>query len=534
MGYIVNKIAVYLNRHITGNVFDKDAILDAYSSDRSALRVKPRLVALPESTSDIRKLLKFCNQLAEKKYDLPVAVRGSGLCKSGADLSSGIVISTEKMQRVRELDAHDRLIHVQAGITLGRLNSILAPHGLVLPISADPKETIGGLISNAPRDRFSHKYGGIMNYVDRIEVVLSDGDLLQTSRLSVGKLRKKQAVKSLEGNIYRQLDKTLTKHATLIEQSSQHENVGYSALRHIRRVNGKVFDMLPAFFGAEGSLGVITEVILRLEVLPPRVHRAFAVFSTLKAAQEFADYAAKLEPLAVDIYDLRIFKTVDDCGKKPDLLTKKFDDGYLILVSFNDRSGRSRRKIAKLTKFLPKSATIVSETLGNSADFDDFETSLASYLNHDSKSDRPAIYDDFYIPSDKLGKCLEGLKALEKSVKQPLPFFGSYLTSNYSIRPAFEFKKVEERRRAITLLRDLHELLRQHDGSLVGGAPEGRLKPVVVYPTLDKKQVELIHEVKDIFDPNHILAPEIKASYDTRSAVRHLRNDSSLGLTSAL
>ena len=124
----MNKIAIYLNRHSPGNVFDKESILEAYSSDRSLLKVKPRFVAIPESTSDIRKLVKFVNQLAEKKYNLPIAIRGSGLSKSGSDLSSGLVISMEKLNHVRELDAHDRLVHVQAGITLGKLNAVLAPH----------------------------------------------------------------------------------------------------------------------------------------------------------------------------------------------------------------------------------------------------------------------------------------------------------------------------------------------------------------------------------------------------------------------
>ena len=143
----MNKIAVYLNSHLSGNVFDKDSILEAYSTDRSLLKIKPRLVAVPETTADIRKIVRFASQLSEKKYALPIAVRGSGLSKTGADLTSGIVISTEKLTHVRELDAHDRLVHVQAGITIGKLNAVLAPHGLTLPVHADPRETIGGLIA---------------------------------------------------------------------------------------------------------------------------------------------------------------------------------------------------------------------------------------------------------------------------------------------------------------------------------------------------------------------------------------------------
>jgi len=331
VGHIVNKIAIYLNRHLSGNVFDKDAILESYATDRSPLKIKPRFVALPESTADVRKLVRFVNQLAEKKYDLPISVRGAGLSKTGADLSSGLVLSMEKMDRVRELDAHDRLVHVQAGISLEKLNAVLAPHGLTIPISADPRTTVGSLISEAPVDKFSKKYGGIMNYVDRIETVLASGDILQTARLSRHKLSVKKTGKGLEGDIYEKLDKVLVDRAEFLKTVPDSSRLGYPGLKHIRRLNGKVFDLLPAFFGAEGSLGIITEVILRAEPLPPRPHRLFAVFSTFKAAEEFANYTLKLSPLSVELFDMRIFKTSDKFGKKPDLLTRKLEDGYLVL-----------------------------------------------------------------------------------------------------------------------------------------------------------------------------------------------------------
>ena len=529
----MNKIAVYLNRHITGNVFDKDSILEAYSTDRSLLRVKPRFVAFPESTSDVRKLVKFTAQLAEKNYALPIAVRGSGLSKTGADLSPGLVLSTEKLNHVRELNAHDRLVHVQAGITLEKLNAVLAPHGLYLPISANPKETLGALISNAPRDKFSRKYGGIMNYVDRIEVVLSDGSLLQTSRLSRGKIAAKRNLSGLEGTIYAKLERLLIDNADSIADSSDFSRLGYPALKHIRRLNGKVFDLLPAFYGAEGNLGIITEVILRLEVLPPRPHRIFAVFSTLKSAEEFATFAESLAPLSVELFDTNIFKSADALGKKPDLLTKKLENGYLVLVSFNDKSSKSRKKIRHCLHFLPKSAYVLSETLGNSADFNDFDSALTAFLNSATKGDRGNLLHDFYVPREKLSVFLSGLKNLEKSSSRPLEIFGSYLTNTYSLRPAFDFKKVDERRAAITLLRDLNELLKLHGGSLAGGYPEGRLKSIILYPDLPKKDRELIEKVKKIFDPKNILSPETKSNYDTRSAIRHLQTDSSLGFATS-
>lgn len=527
----MNKIAIYLNRHITGSVFDKDPILEAYSTDASLLKIKPRFVAIPESTSDIRKLVKFIDQLSEKNYQLSIAIRGSGLSKTGADLSSGLVISMEKLNHVRELDAHDRLIHVQAGITVGKLNAVLAPYGLTLPVHADPKETIGSLISNCPKDDFSGKYGGIMNFVERIEVILSNGDILQTSRMSKGKLR--QTINKKENrisSIYGKLSKILVDNQELI--SEQTTSLGYPALKHVKRLNGKVFDILPAFYGAEGSLGIITEVILRVAVQSPRKHRVFAVFNSFENAKSFLDYCQTLRPLSLQLYDNRIFKLAEEYGKKPDLLTKKYDEGYMVLASFNDKMRKSRRKVRKCVKFLPKSAYVVPETIKNSSDFDDFETSLSIYINSGARTERPNLLNDFFVPKEKLQDFLEETKKYEKKIKKPLAIYGNYATDNYSFRPEFDLKKIEERRTALIILRDIAAILKSHEGNIAGGYPEGRLKPVVVYPELDKKEKELIEKVKKIFDPNNILTPESKSNYNTKSAVRHLRTDISTSILS--
>jgi len=526
----VNKIAIYLNRHLTGNVFEKDSILEAYSSDQSMMKIKPRFVALPESTSDIRKIVKFAAQLAEKKYMLPISVRGSGLSKTGADLSNGLVISTEKLNHVRELDAHDRLIHVQAGITLGKLNAVLAPHGLILPIKANPNETIGSLIANAPKDDYCRRYGGIINYVERAEFVLSSGDVIQTAKLNPKKLRQKQSQNDFEGEIYNKIDELSQKYQETIESLPQNSRVGYPAIRYVKRNRGRVFDLLPILFGSEGSLGIITEVILRLEVIPPRQHRLFLVANNMKAAQDFAETAQKLDPLSIEIIDNRIFKAVDDCGKKPDLLTKKIDEGYLVMVSFNDKPSKSRRKVRQLMGTLPKSAYVAMETIKNSLDFEDFATSLSTYINESQKTERPNLLNDFSMPAEELQEFEKDLRKLEKTAKKKLAMFGCYSTGIYSVRPEFDLAKIDERRAALTLLRDFNEIVKEHGGSLAGGLPEGRLKPIVIYPELEPEQKEIIKEIKKVFDKNNILSPDIKSNYDVRSAVRHLRTEPNSGI----
>ena len=201
----MGKIARYLNELIVGNVFDSPEILEYYSFDRSVVQIKPKAVALPESTEDVSKLMRFCNQLALKDIKVPVSIWGSGLDEMGANLGEGIIISTEKLNRLLESDRRERLVRVQAGITLKELNTALSMYGLTIPIGGYETETIGGLISNCPSDVYSGKYGGIMNYVERIEVVLANGDVLQTNRLNNRILERIMQNKTTEAKIYRKM-----------------------------------------------------------------------------------------------------------------------------------------------------------------------------------------------------------------------------------------------------------------------------------------------------------------------------------------
>ncbi len=525
MGIHVNKIAVYLNSHLSGNIFDKDSILEAYSTDRSVLKIKPRFVAIPETVSDIRKIVRFVHQLAEKDYKLPIAVRGSGLSKTGSDLSSGIVISTEKLDHVLEFDAHDRLIHIEAGLTLGKLKAILAGHGLTLPVEADPNETIGGLIANAPRDNLSKQYGGITTYVDRVEFVLPNGDLVQTSKINQKKLLQKKKQRNQEGEIYEKIDELINDYAEQISEIPINSHVGYPYIGSIRKNQGRFFDLLPVLYGSEGTLAIITEVILHVDVIPPREDRIFALFSNYKSADEFISFAEKLSPRSIMLYDARIFKTTEESGKKPSLLTRKFEDGYIVLVSFAEKPNRAKRKIKQLSQFLPKSAYMNIENQENSSAFDEFESCICSYLNCAGKAERPNIIHDFSVPASNLPYFLEELTTLEKKYKRNLEIYGCRSTENYSLRPEFDLSDIEERRNALNLLREVNELIIQFDGCIAHGLPEGRLKPAVLYPKLQENQKKIYAEIKEIFDDKHILSQESKTDYDTRSAVRHLRTE---------
>lgn len=519
----MGKIARYLNQLIIGNVFDAPDVLEAYATDRSALRVRPKLVALPESTEDVRKLLRFCYQLAGKNIKIPVTVRGSGLDETGADLGNGMIISTEKLNHLLEADKRERLVRVQAGITLKELNTALSVNGLTIPIAGHETETIGGLISNRPADDLSGKYGGIMNYVERLEVVLANGDILQTARQNSRAIKRISSEKSLEARIYNKIVKLIEKNAELLKAMAQ-ENLGRTGYPTIVKVRNKgTVDLMPLFFGAQGTLGIITEVILRAVPIERQTKRVAATFEEFKVAQEFLDMVNRMKPRKLDLYDFRIIKVAEETGKKLGSITGKLTGGFVVLAEFDRKASSALRKIESVRKVLPKSTQLLIESNKNSVALDELDNSLVSFLNQTRSGERVPLVTDFAIPADKLAGFVEDLKVLEKSLGLELALYGSYAANNYSLRPKFDIEAEGFNKKALALLRASAYVIKRSGGDLAGGTPEGRLKAIVTNDDLPADRMALYAGIKGAFDKYEVLNPGAKLGADTAYTVKHFR-----------
>lgn len=529
----MNKIVKYLNQHIVGNVFDKPSILEAYSEDRSILKITPRFVAIPYNLNDVRRLVKFSNQLAEKGYELPITVRGSGLDKTGADLGSGMVISMEKMNDILEIDERSRLVRVQAGATIEKIQTVLALHGLSLPISVNPKETIGGVIANLPSDPSSKKYDGISRYIDRIEVVLSTGDYIQTVNATLRGLNRAKGLSNYEGAIYRDVDNLLNDEFDTVEDVSEEPGEsasrGYQMITKVFSARHKTFDLLPLFFGSQGTLGVITEVILKVEPAINRSTRVALGFSSVRPAINFLEDAAELDASSLDIYDSAIIRAAASTGKELSICEPLLGRGYYVIVSFNDSPMKNRRKLKKLLQDLPDSTNIAIETPDNRDEFEALSAALTSYLN-DTEGERTPLVDDAYVPAEQLPNFLVGLKALAESYETQLPIYGSYAISTYTVRPEIDMTSVDGRQSAVQFIKDYYSLLKDYDGRIVAGGGEGRTKGMVTTRDLPENERELYEQVKKIFDPNNILNPEVKLGATRESVMKHLRTNNKTGI----
>ena len=519
----MGKIAKYLNQLIVGNVFDTPEIIEEYSTDRSALKIKPKLVAFPESTDDIQRLMRFFSQLAQKEIPVSVTPRGSGLDEGGADLTNGIIISTKKLNRMLEIDPRERLVRVQSGITLKELNTALSVSGLTIPIGGRDYETIGGLISNHSTDEFYGKYGGIYNYTERIEVVLANGDCLQTNRLKKYVVAKKAIEKSVEGEIYRKISKLIKENENLIsELDNGHSLAGYPMIKEAKKRES--LDLMPIFFGAQGTLGIISEVILRAVPLRSQSLRMVATFRDIGTAVKLLEMVKPLKPQKLDLYDLRIIMEAREAGKNLDGVIKRLDNGYAVFARFGERATSSLKKMDALRKKLPRGTKFILESANNAYALDEFENALTNYLGNIKNGERVPVLTDFYLPEWNIGNFLNDLEVLRKKLKLDLELYGSYNSSIYCLRPKFDLSEEGFNKKATTFLKAGAYIIERQSGELAGGTPEGRLKAVVTNINMQEPNRLLYTELKKIFDPNNILNPDIKLGASSKFTLTHFRD----------
>lgn len=526
----MSKLAKYLNQHVVGNVFDTETIRAAYTRDRSILEIMPRLVVFPETTQDLRKLVRFVNQLAAKGYRLPITVRGSGRDKTGAAIGSGMLISTERLDRLEEIDVRGRLVRVQPGITLKQLNTALNTYGLCLPIDYDPESTIGGLISTCPNDDAADCYGGIYHFVERAELVLASGDLVQLAPYSAHATTAKMNLTSFEGALYRQLDQLLDAHGDTIMDRSMRpfDPAGYANITKVRQGHG--LNLLPLIFAAQGTLGVISDVILHVEPQPAEIRHLMVSFHDRKAMLRFLNFVRTLEPYEVQFYDLRIIQAAAAQGNRPELLHNSIGQGWLVMVSFNHRRHKNLQKLERCLNYLDPNLQAVSETAANTEAFRDFRSALLSFLNESTDGERAPALDDVRIPEVRLDDFFDGLALIEQTLGVPLPLFGSFLTANYQLRPPLHLGDLDGREQLAALMKQYGRLVRQCGGSTTGGSPEGRTKVLAGRPPFSPEELALYQELKAIFDPNNILNPEVKLGAEVPTAVRYLRRTAQSGV----
>jgi len=534
----MNKIAQYLNEHILGEATSSKSIREKFSRDGSILSITPEIVIHPRVTNDIRKVARFTWQLAEKGHVVPITARGGGSDQTGAAIGSGIIINTNAHLNniiYVNLKNKDPFIHVQPGTNFSLINEVLKSHGMIIPSypASSAYSTIGGAVANNAGGTLSGRYGRTGDFVTRLEVVLANGDLIETKRINRHELDKKKGLQTFEGEVYRKIDGIIEDNQNIIDDKisdDSSDNTGYSGIKKVKNKDGS-FDLSPLFIGSQGTLGIMSEIILKPEFYSSDESVIIAAFNKPELARDAADILAALKPASLDLYDGRIFNTAQEEYGKKFLFTDIDSDltpGAIVFISFNEFSDSARRRKIKhaLKKLSKLEAKIFTD---NDYSFDELHaiTAISSLLlqpDSDNES-MPPLIDGASVPLDRREDFINSLAILAEKHHIELPFHINWLNGVIHTRPLLQLHLVSDKQKVFKLINEYAELISQVGGSLATESSEGRTKATAAYAQLDEGVVELYSQIRLAFDPFGTLNPGVKQKSDLKTLVTSLNSN---------
>jgi FAD/FMN-containing dehydrogenase len=537
----MSKVADYLREHIAGEVSTASATRKFFSTDGSVFQVTPQVVIYPRSTDDVRKVARFSWQLAERGKAVPITARGAGSDQSGSALGSGIaLVFPAHLTKLLELDTKKNYARVQPGINYRNFQDTIKTHGRFLPPypSSIDFSTIGGAVANNAAGERTVKYGATKDFTRGLQVVLANGELIQTGRLSKRELSRKKGLVTFEGEIYRQLDGLVSDNKELIAQT--HKNVsknsaGYDLL-NVKRPDGS-FDLTPLFVGSQGTLGIITEI--DLSIVPNNMNRTLVVagFSRIDDASQVVAEILKLQPATIEMVDKNLLNFIEEHypNQLKGLLEPPFPE-ILLLIEFDDMGrGVQAKKVKKLTKILKK----VTEDYQITSDYEERDElwkirhSAAAVIAHSEGTKKALpIIEDGVVPEAAFPQFIKGIYAIFAKYGLQAAVWGHAGNANLHLQPFLDLSKVGDRQNVFKIMDEYYTMVCQLGGSTAGEHNDGRLRAPYLPQLYGEEAYKLFEATKKIFDPHNILNPGVKIGVtkdQQRAELRHEYNMDNLG-----
>lgn len=536
----MSKLGHYLQEHLAGEIMSSVDARKYFSTDNSIFVCPPLLIAYPRNENDVRKIARFSWQLAERGRVIALTARGSGTDSTGAAIGSGIIIVfPAHMNKILELDSKSGEVSVEPGINFGKLEQALQTHGRFIaayPASLD-YSTVGGAVANNISGEKSLKYGPIGFSVKSLRVVLANGEVIETERLSKRDLNKKLGLSTFEGEIYRAVDTLLEENKEIVaalQRPVAKNNAGYNLL-DIKDKDS--FDLSPLFIGSQGTLGIITEITLASDSYTPDSTVIMAIFDDLSKVQlainELRSF--KQVPSSIEIVNSGLIDAVNEINPNQlkDLLPTEHP-AYILFIEYDDPSDRIRKKNTHhAQKVLEKLATHIQiETEpDNREKLWRIRQSAASYIGHsDGFKKSTPIINDSSLPPERLAEFIDSVyRIFEHLAIKPVAMWGHAGDGILHFQPHLNLSQVGDRQKAFRLIDEFNKLVISLGGSIAGGRGDGRLKAPYIEMQYGPEAYALFKKVKAIFDPYNTLNPGIKFGTSIDDIKTQIRPDYTYG-----
>jgi glycolate oxidase len=423
-------------------------ITASYSRDQApfASAAAPFAVLLARSASEISIAVKYANE-----NSIPVVTRGAGSGLSGgANSTAGsLVISLEKMNQIIEIDTANQIARVQAGVINLDLDTAAKEFGLAYlpdPASRDWSSLGGNAATNAG-GMCCVKYGVTGAHVRAMQVVLASGEIIE-----LGKATKKSVT---------------------------------------------TYDLLHLFIGSEGTLGIITELTLNLEIRPAAPSTLIATFPSVSKAAAAAASLLQYRPSMLEIVDQTTLKAVEAWHPLG------FEVAGSVLIMQLDENHSLCEPALETCKQFDLIDGVYSDDPADAADLIRVRKLAYPALERMGAT----LLDDVALPITKIAEFVERVEKLSVEVDLTIGIFGHAGDGNMHPTIVHDHGDLAAAERAQKAFGQIVEIAQSLGGTASGEHGIGSIKPGFVTNEISKTVIELQRAVKKVFDPNSILNP---------------------------
>ena len=439
-----------------GSIFNKDWV--------------PDLILIPQNVKQVSEILKLSDI-----NRIPVTPRGSGTSLSSGSLSpyGGIILDLSQINKILTINIENNFVEVEPGVICDELNETLKPDGYFFP--PDPGSssvaTIGGMVASNAGGIQAFKYGVTKNYVMYLEVVLPNGKRM---------------------------------------------NLGSNVLKSVSSYNIK-----DLFIGSEGTLGVITKIGLRIRPLPKTRKLGVFIFDNV---DDLKDAVIELRrsgivPNLLEFMDKLILKAVTEYlgGEFAD-----FPNGYVLLAEVDGNSAREvDDEFAIMFDIIIQKKPIFQKVAMNEEERERLILARKANLPALSRVRPNTCVEDCTIQISKFSEVIKKIEDIPKKINAKNLLVAIICHMEGNLHPTFLFNENDEQdvkdfEKAIDYL--YREIIIPAGGTLTGEHGIGKIKTQYLKLEHESSVIDLMAQIKNLFDPNMILNPGIGKG-DTREII---------------
>lgn len=418
------------------------------------LKQRPRAVVFPGTTADVAGVVRIAG-----RNKVPIVPRGSGTGLSGGSLPvpGGIVVCLTRMDQLLELDRGNLTMRVQAGVLTQKIYDAADAAGLFYP--PDPGSmrisTIGGNVAENSGGLRGLKYGVTRDYVMGLEVVMADGEVCRLGN---------KCVKDVAG-----------------------------------------FNLKDLFVGSEGTLGIVTEVLLKLLPKPAARKTLLATYARMDAAAQTvsAIIAAKIVPCTLEFLDNTTLRCVEEFAH----VGLPQDAGAILLIEVDGHAAAVADDATKVEALCRENGATGVRLAADAAEGMRLATARRSAFSALARRKPTTILEDATVPRTELAAMIRFIQETAARHRLEIATFGHFGDGN--LHPTFltNERDAEEMHRVEAAMREIFAKALELGGTITGEHGVGLAKKAFLKGQLGNASYALLGRVKKALDPEGLFNP---------------------------